>query len=270
MRIFVFVLTFFPLFCTLFAQEHQAKPAITAPNYLVNKFNIQSPKGITASDGTYEDFILVRWEPSENGTLYKVFRSNTPKANSLQEVSNAWQKSTWVCDYSALPNVDYYYTVVATDGKQTSAVSTFDKGFLKKRQDIAIDERELLVEAEVYGEGKQIFLLISDITLSQTTITAGSELSLVIGLQNIFDQPTVKTDLRFYLSSDAILDWNDKLLDTRSLSSVPANVNFSLSETVTLPKDLLVGQYNLIVVSSSEGAIISSKTIQTSLKIIEK
>lgn len=255
---------------TLSAQQPGAKLATAVANQNTGKPALQAPRDVVASDGTYDKFVLVRWEPSENATTYKVFRTNSPKATSLQEISNAWQKSTWLCDYSALPNVDYYYTVVASNGKEVSPTGTLDKGFLKKASSMAIEERELLADADVYGAQKQLFLLIADAVPDRATYTTGATVQLDINFQNIFDQPTPRSEIRYFLSEDTVLDWNDEPLGMKSLSGVPANARFAMTEQITLPDNLLPGNYHLIIVSSAEGAVLSSKTAVAPIKIINE
>jgi hypothetical protein len=252
----------------LSAQQSGEKLVAAAANPNVSKLALQAPRDVVASDGTYDKFVLIRWEPSENATTYKVFRTNSPKATSLQEISNAWQKSTWLCDYSALPNVDYYYTVVASNGKEVSSTSMLDKGFLKKSGPMVIEERELLADADVYGAQKQLFLLIAEAVPDRTVYTAGATVQLDINFQNIFDQPTPRSEIRYFLSEDAILDWNDRALGMKSLSGVPANARFTLIEKINLPNNLLSGNYHIIIVSSTEGAVLSSKTAVAPIKIV--
>ncbi len=254
----------------LLAQQSGERLVAAAANPNVSKPALQAPRDVVASDGTYDKFVLIRWEPSENATTYKVFRTNSPKATSLQEISNAWQKSTWLCDYSALPNVDYYYTVVASNGKEVSPTGTLDKGFLKKSGPMVIEERELLANADVYGAQKQLFLLIAEAVPDRTTYTAGATVRLDINFQNIFDQPTPRSEIRYFLSEDTILDWNDQALGMKSLSGVPANARFALIEQIILPADLLPGNYHLIIVSSAEGAVLSSKTAVAPIKIVNE
>lgn len=238
-------------------------------SYAQHSSAIEAPKQINASDGIYDRFILVRWEPAENAIQYKVFRSAKPEVVSLQEVSNGWQKSTWVCDYSALPNTDYYYTVVASTGEKLSNAGTFDKGFLKKTSAVAIEESHLLTEAEVYGAQKHIFLLISEVSTQSPDYLPGDVLNFSVVLQNIFDQPTLRSENRYFLSEDNILDWNDLRLGTELLSSVLPMATLKLNSTIQLPEQLLPGKYYLLIVNSSEGSILNSKTGIVSFNITE-
>lgn len=270
MRIQILTILIISCQSVFWAQNNGNQIAVATPKFTRETPSLQAPSNIVASDGTYDKFVLIRWETSENASTYKVFRTNNPKATTLQEVSNAWQKSTWVCDYSALPNVDYYYTVVASDGKRMSSMGTMDKGFLKKSTPMAIEERELLAEAEVYGAQKPLFLLIGEVTSNQATYRAGAAVELQIQFQNIFDQPTPRSEVRYFWSRDTVLDWNDQLLGTKLLSSILPNARFELNETIQLPTNLLEGNYSLIIVSSTEGMVLSSKTALIAIKIVNE
>lgn len=223
------------------------------------------PRQVEASDGLYDQFVLIRWAPSEKAQTYKVMRTADPRANTLEELSRDWQKSTWLCDYSAKPDVDYYYTVVASDGQVVSAISPFDKGYLKKRKSVA-QEEELLSEA--YGSQKRAFLLLNNLEVDRDTSLAGQTLEGELFFQNIFTQPVGLTEIRYFLSADAVLDWSDTLLGQMTLSSFPAESASSVKTSLTLPADLIEGAYYLLAVSSPEGDILASKTSLTAIQIV--
>ncbi|MEL7122403.1 MAG: hypothetical protein AAFO07_23360, partial [Bacteroidota bacterium] len=111
------------------------------------------------------------------------------------------------------------------------------------------------------------FLLVSNISSDQITYRKGGRVRLKIGFQNIFNKATPRSEIRIFISKDTILDWNDEELALRVLNSIPPEASFELNETIQLPNDLLPGDYNIIVVSSSEGAILSSTVELTSIKI---
>ncbi len=250
------------------AQVDSVKIETGAPNVALQVFAPQAPREISASDGIYDKFILIRWEASEQALAYKVFRSTSPKASSLQEVSNAWQKSTWLCDYTALPNtVLLLYGAVAMTVKATPKMGPLDKGFLRKNEAVAIESSDLLAENEAFGAQRQIFLLIGSVATPNKTFRSGENMEVNTPIQNIFEQATPLTELRYFFSEDGVLDWNDKLLKTKTLSNIPANAQLQVKERVTVPANLLNGTYYLIVVSSTEGQILSSKTAIGSIKI---
>jgi hypothetical protein len=251
----------------LHAQSADTRLAVGAAKRSAEATKLNAPSNIEASDGAYDKFVLIRWEAEENATQYKVFRSTSAKVGSLQEVSNAWQKSTWLSDYSALPNVDYYYTVVASNGRETSAVGQFDKGFVKKSNAVA-QEEYLLSSNEPYGANQKIFLVIDSVTAGKNAYRSGEIVEIKVNMQNIVDQQAPRTELRFFLSQDAKLDWSDRQLSQKSFSGIRPKSHFDFSERLQLPEGMLSGTYYLFTVSSPEGVILGSKTALTALKII--
>lgn len=229
--------------------------------------SVAAPTDLIASDGTYDKFVLLRWSASAESAAYKVFRATSMNAASLQEISQGWQKSTWFCDYSALPDVDYYYAVMATDGKRNSAASPLDKGFLRRGAPVANDTERLLSSTETYGAYQPVFLMVASVELPPQRYSPGDQFSISLAMENIFDKEVPPTELRFYLSGDTVFDWNDMYLDSRVLSNIPPNTTFQLTQTLRLPATLAAGEYQLVVVGSTEGAILSSKTYFTTLKV---
>ncbi|NUQ23841.1 MAG: hypothetical protein HUU34_07800 [Saprospiraceae bacterium] len=232
-----------------------------------NAAEVEAPENVVASDGTYDKFVLVRWDNSEQATSYKVFRTTDPQKSALQEVTPAWQKSTWVCDYTAVRGVKYHYAVVASNGSRLSTTSRFDKGFVRDKP-LAVDDQEALSENEAYGAPHHVYLLVSDVKAKPATARAGSSVTLEARLQNIFDKATTRTEVRIFFSSNAVLDWNDVLLSRRNLSSTQPNSIFTLQENLVLPAEVLPGEYHLIIVCSSEGDVLSSKTDSAIIQII--
>ncbi len=222
---------------------------------------------INASDGVYDKFVLIRWEALEHTGNFRLFRALSTTGASMQELTKTWQKSTWFCDYSAEKGRDYYYAVLGSDGKTSTPLSGFDKGFLKKDDKVANDESLSAVTPDKYASGKQIFVLVSDVVADSSTYKAGTAAQLLIGLQNIFDEPTPRTDIRIYLSSDTVWDFDDKLLIYKVYSGFPANMKVPLAETVLLPVDILSGTFHVLVVAAPEGNILNAKTGSTMINI---
>lgn len=222
---------------------------------------------VHASDGVYDKFVLIRWEAPEKTSDYRLFRALSATGASMQELTKSWQKSTWFCDYSAEKGRDYFYAVLGSDGKTSTPLSGFDKGFLKKDDKVANDESLSAVTPDKYASGKQIFVLVSDVVADSSTYKAGTAAQLLIGLQNIFDEPTPRTDIRIYLSSDTVWDFDDKLLIYKVYSGFPANMKVPLAETVLLPVDILSGTYHVLVVAAPEGNILNAKTGSTMINI---
>jgi hypothetical protein len=224
----------------------------------------EAPKGVTASDGDHEKYILIRWEPATGGQQYRVYRSTSLKSTSMQEVTKSWQKSTWFCDYGVQKGVDYYYAIISGNGTKKSVLSNFDKGFVRK------DDARAGVEdlSDVRGlTTSHPILLVSNVLPDKATAAAGDTVALSINLQNILEEPTPATQMRVFLSKDVILDWDDTELSKRAYTSFPANESIILQEKIVLPKPLPAGDYKVIVVVSMEGNILTSKTGVGQLKV---
>lgn len=226
-----------------------------------------TPANINASDGVYEKFVLIRWEAADRMSDYRVFRGTSNTGASLQELTKSWQKSTWFCDYSAEKGRDYFYAVMGSDGKTSSPLSRFDKGFVRKDDKSAYDETLSSVTPDRYAAGKQIFVLVAEVGADTTAYAAGNTAQLRVGLQNIFNEPTPRTELRVYLSSDAVWDFNDALLTSKAYSGFPAELKATIEEQIALPKNVLPGQYHLLVVAAPEGNILNAKTGSTIINI---
>lgn len=213
-----------------------------------------------ASDGTYDKFVLVSWKAVELVEGYKVFRTTDPNKQSLQEISNGWQNSTWLCDYTALPGVDYYYSVAARSGERPSSLSPVDKGFVKKQTPM-VNDQELLTSNERYAEPQRYFLMVANLAADQSSYAPQDEVNLSCELENIFDRIIPQTEIRVFLSVDSQLDWDDVQLtpQPKIYSQFPPEAKYEVQLEVSLPKDLRTGSYYLIVASSSDKELIHTK-----------
>ncbi|HMQ47455.1 MAG TPA: hypothetical protein PKA00_08745 [Saprospiraceae bacterium] len=227
------------------SRPNASVPNLTAPN---------------ASDGIYDKFVLIRWDPVENTSSYKVFRSIDPQKNGLEEVSAGWQNSTWLCDYTALPGVDYYYAVTAANGEKKSALSAFDKGFIKKQAPVAHEDL-LLSSNELHAEPKRYFLLVSGMVTDKQRYVPGEGLTISYKLDNVFDREIDRTEIRYFLSKDALLDWDDVplLTEPKVYSSFPAESSFEINYELSIPENCTPGIYYLFIASSSEKDMLKSK-----------
>ncbi len=228
------------------------------------------PSNINASDGVYDKFVLIRWEGSESTDNYRLFRANTEKGSSMTELSKGWQKSTWFCDYSAEAGKDYFYAVMGNDGKNSTPLSRFDKGYVRKG-DSGMANDDLIssnTTPERLAAAKQVFMLVSMVQTDTTHYLSGSTVGLQVGVQNIFDEFTPRTDFKIYLSNDVNWTFDDQLLEGKSYSGFPANTKTTLNQGFVLPENTLPGTYHLIVVASPEGNILNAKTGTALIQII--
>ncbi len=82
---------------------------------------------LTASDGTYTDYVRVSWSASPNATAYKVYRNTTndPNTATLIATLNSIMRYD---DTTAVPGVTYYYWVKAVTAQGETAFSPSDTG----------------------------------------------------------------------------------------------------------------------------------------------
>jgi hypothetical protein len=255
----------------LAAQSSKENKEVFAASPQSEKYILESPKNLTASDGLYDRYVLIHWESTGQATQYKVFRTDKLKGGTLQEISKSWQQSTWLCDYSASPGVQYYYTVMASNGRDNSRTSPYDKGFVKPK-DIAEEQNNRLSSTdknEKFANGNTMALMIDAASSDNPSYKSGETANLAIKLINIFDTETTQAEIRCYLSKDAIFDFDDKLLNIKSFASVPAGANLSIKETVKIPDNTLVGNYYILIVSATQRAVLSSRVQPLRLNIVE-
>lgn len=70
------------------------------------------PTGVTATKGTFMDYVLVNWNPTDEATHYRVYRYNYNIANGSTPVSG-WITDTSFEDTTAQPTVHYFYWIKA-------------------------------------------------------------------------------------------------------------------------------------------------------------
>ena len=84
------------------------------------------PTGVSASDGTYSDRVLVSWNSSSGATSYKVYRA-TSSGGSKTLVQTT--TGTSYSDYSVSQGTTYYYFVTACNSTGCSAYSSYNSGY---------------------------------------------------------------------------------------------------------------------------------------------
>lgn len=85
-----------------------------------------APTGVTASDGTYTDKVLVSWTASSGATSYMVYRATSSSGTKTTLGSTA---STSWNDTTATAGTTYYYWVKASNSAGTSGFSSYETGY---------------------------------------------------------------------------------------------------------------------------------------------
>jgi hypothetical protein len=99
---------------------------------------LAAPQGLTASQGTYYNGIVLNWQSAGQNLLYRVYKSSSPQAEPIAIC--AWQKETTFADTQCYHGRYYAYVVrVAVDdlGRQASPYSLYDVGWLAETLNVA-------------------------------------------------------------------------------------------------------------------------------------
>jgi hypothetical protein len=86
------------------------------------------PTGVSASDGSYTDKVLVSWAASTGATYYQVFRNTTNSSAGATSLTSSHSSSPYD-DTSAAVGTTYYYWVKACNSGGCSGFSASDSGY---------------------------------------------------------------------------------------------------------------------------------------------
>ncbi len=88
---------------------------------------IVGPSSVTATDGTYSDYVKVSWSASQSATSYELWRGTVNAYSGASKIASP--TATSYNDTSAQPGMLYYYWVRAVTSAGTSAFSSSDTGY---------------------------------------------------------------------------------------------------------------------------------------------
>ena len=87
-----------------------------------------APTGVTASDGTYTNKVVVSWNSSSGATSYRVYRcTSTSTASCGSSLSSP--TGTSYSDTGGTPGTTYYYRVKACNSSGCSGYSSYNTGY---------------------------------------------------------------------------------------------------------------------------------------------
>ena len=87
-----------------------------------------APTGVSASEGTSTEGVIVTWSPVDSATSYSVWRSDTASAAAASSLASGLTATSYT-DKSAVAGKTYYYWVRATNQGGTSDFSVFASGY---------------------------------------------------------------------------------------------------------------------------------------------
>jgi len=100
--------------------------------YLSGKYHQKSdaPKNLYATDGSYEDKIMLCWNASNGADKYQVFRNSSEITNGFTQISGEISETNFT-DSTITPGQLYYYWVNAAKEDRWGDLSSSDSGFAK-------------------------------------------------------------------------------------------------------------------------------------------
>ncbi len=115
--------------------------------------DIDSPKTVAATRGTYADRVVVSWSDVENAVTYEIQRAN-PGEDEYEDVGNSDEKT--YTDTAVQPDVSYQYRIVAVgdSGRSNPEESPVAEGFAKAQVQNSVPGQVVGLEAGQGSDGK--------------------------------------------------------------------------------------------------------------------
>ena len=223
----------------------------------VGNVTTDAPDAVTASDGTYDDFVKVVWTETTPGDFYRVERASRPDFSDAEPISNGWKRSNWMLDtYRLVPGRVYYYRVAAgRDSRTVSDFSAADRGYVRG-QPIALP-----IPAE--ERPATVGIVVEFKYFDREEFRRGEELVLPFILGNMTGQNLTDRALYFVLTGLNMSEDDTPRLENRVvLPEVPAQTYFRDVVRMQLPPDLPTGNYRLSIEARDfPGALLDSRLL---------
>ena len=102
-----------------------------------------APEKISASDGLYTKYVLVRWNASGSAKSFQVYRSPNEEDSTEQLLNKKSLESSWLLDYDVKPGIKYHYWVKAKYANDLSLPSNRDEGHAASTENITLMEEAI-------------------------------------------------------------------------------------------------------------------------------
>ena len=127
---------------------------LPVPAIVINQLQVglESPNGVSATDGEFEDKIRVTWNASTGATSYEVYRAGSFAG---QKIKIATTSATSHDDTSVPCDVDFYYWIKAVNSSGSSNLFYSDLGFIRcpipveEPQSVVVEEKEEEIVTEM-------------------------------------------------------------------------------------------------------------------------
>jgi len=112
-----------------------AKFAIKDDDFILTEFYVKArlvpgdllpPNNVNATDGNYDDKVIVTWSDVDDATAYEIYRS---ESNNTSLAAIATTLDNTYTDLTATPGIKYYYKVKSTGIEGESVLSDSDSGY---------------------------------------------------------------------------------------------------------------------------------------------
>ncbi|MBC8485601.1 MAG: hypothetical protein H8D45_06130 [Bacteroidetes bacterium] len=92
------------------------------------------PTNVEATDGQYDDRVVISWDPAEGATNYKVWRNTTTNFSTADPLSTGWTPNTTFSDWTATTLTTYFYWVKSAmssaGDRESPYYSSYDAGWV--------------------------------------------------------------------------------------------------------------------------------------------
>jgi len=96
--------------------------------------NLSPPTNVEATDGFYDNKVVISWDPPIGATHFKVWRSTNSNINTAEPLSTSWTPNNSFTDYTAVTITQYFYWVKsamnASGENESYNPSTPDIGYI--------------------------------------------------------------------------------------------------------------------------------------------
>lgn len=173
-----------------------------------------APTHVQATDGVFTDRIDVSWT-KDDGSEYRIYRGTTPSVSDMKEVSRQWHSFNYFSDRTRLDaGKRYFYRVKARKNGRLSSFSNPDEGFTQ----LVAGGRKIMDKTDNLNPNDTILPIeITVNKLVKDSVKTGEYFDISYALLNKNKGIVQNIALYFYLSTDALLDKEDILLDVAPL-----------------------------------------------------
>ena len=197
-----------------------------------------SPQQISASDGTYAKYVLIKWMSPGSAQSFQVYKSPDLDINNATLLNKKTLESSWLLDYDVRPGKKYNYWVKATyDAEPTSPYSQTDQGYAANVEKIALDEAQIeasMKNLAINAPERYITNPYLEPMINDTRSLELEDVNIVSPIKNVRLAPAHDLMLEFNGTIE-----NTELLNQKLILHIYTNDKDNFIEDLTLVKTIL-------------------------------